>query len=123
VSCVGYLCLLEIDWQKAVVGNMSFRVLPNKCGAGIGSAALEAVTECCLDWGFERLRLDVAASNARAPRCYEKCGFRISGEFFRDAHLDGVDVSEAKYDFLRPHLSLGDGRYNLRFYWMERTRS
>lgn len=123
IPCVGYLCLVEIDWQSAAVGNMGYRIHPDWCGKGIGSAALSAVTDCCLACGFERLSLDVAASNSRAIRCYEKCGFQIIGEFFRDANLDGVDVTERKYDFLRPHLTGNYGRLDLRFYWMQRTRS
>jgi len=123
IACAGYLCLFEIDWQKATVGNMSYRIHPDWCGKGIGSAALKAVTELCLDCGFESLSLDVAASNTRAVRCYEKCGFRTTGEFFRDANLDGVDIGEPKYDFLRPHLASIDGHHDLRFYWMQRTRA
>jgi ribosomal protein S18 acetylase RimI-like enzyme len=57
--------------------------------------------------------LDVAASNARAIRCYEKVGFVRTGEIWRDAgNLNDVDISEPRYDFIRSHIRRGGGGAN-----------
>ena len=120
-ACVGYLALLKIDWCARVVGNLGIRVHPEHCGQGIGSAMLRAV----VDWGFRcglaTFRLDVAASNRRAIRCYEKTGFRHVGEIWRPASdLKDVDLSTSMYDFLRPHVRFADLRNpELKFLIME----
>jgi RimJ/RimL family protein N-acetyltransferase len=70
-----------------------------------------------------RWRLDVAASNARAVRCYEKVGFVRTGELWRDAsHLVAADLGAARYDFLRPHLRGKGSQLELRFWVMELVR-
>ena len=123
-ACIGYLALLEIDWCSGTVGNLGIRVHPSHCGEGIGTALLRSV----LHWGFERglasFRLDVAASNARAIRCYEKAGFREAGEIWRPApDLQRVDLSLRKYDFLRAHVRFADPhKPELRFLIMEAPR-
>jgi diamine N-acetyltransferase len=83
-AMVGRLNLREIDWfaRTAVVG-ISFR--PDRLGQGLGTDSLRAF----LEYYFRTLRmsalfLDVAAHNARARRCYEKCGFRYTGEHWGD---------------------------------------
>ena len=120
-ACVGYLALLEIDWRAGAVGNLGIRVHPAHCGQGIGSAMLRAV----VDWGFRcglaMFRLDVAASNRRAIRCYEKAGFKDAGEIWRLASdLRDVDLCTSMYDFLRPHVRAADSQDpELRFLIME----
>ena len=78
-----------------------------------------------LEWGFGHglvsLRLDVAAPNGRAIRCYQKAGFKGAGEIWRSApDLQDVDVSRSMYDFLRPHVrSAGSHEPQIRFLIME----
>jgi len=53
---------------------------------------------------FQELHLDVAASNVRAIRCYEKLGFQYAAEFYRPLSED-VDLSflsDERYGSLRP---------------------
>jgi RimJ/RimL family protein N-acetyltransferase len=116
---IAFLALTRIDWEEHIVGNMGYRVHPDWCNRGLGATILRAVSEWCFAHGFRALRLDVAASNARAIRCYEKCGFFMTGEFFQDPKLGNVDISSPEYDFLRPHLVMRDGQLMLRFLWME----
>jgi hypothetical protein len=64
----------------------------------------------------------VAASNTRAVSCYEKVGFKAVGEVWRDAvDLQGVDITEPRFDFLRSYLRLNEDVPKLRFTIMEIT--
>lgn len=117
---VGYLALVEIDWAGGVIGNMSYRVHPLWCDKGIGTRIMRTVAEWCFEHGFRTLRLDVAASNARAVRCYEKAGFVQTGEFWQDdPWLKTIDIADPKYDFLRPHVRFERDTPQTRFLWME----
>jgi RimJ/RimL family protein N-acetyltransferase len=117
------LALIDIDWQLRTVGNMGFRVEPSWCDRGIGTLLLHTVADWCFAQGIHSLRLDVAASNARAIHCYEKVGFAITGEFWRDAEdLRDVDTSQPAYAFVRPHLRRTGTTPQIRFWWMQRER-
>ena len=117
---IAYLALVEIDWAAGAVGNMAYRVEPTWCGRGVGTRVLSAVTSHFFRHGFRSLRLDVAASNARAIRCYEKAGFVRAGEFWReDPRLAEVDLDSSEWDFLRPHVRLDGPVPRIRFRWME----
>jgi len=117
---IAYLALVEIDWAGGTVGNMAYRVEPTWCGRGIGTCVLGAVRQHLFRHGFRSVRLDVAASNARAVRCYEKAGFEITGEFWRDdPGLAKIDLALPEWDFLRPHVRLDGPVPRLRFRWME----
>jgi RimJ/RimL family protein N-acetyltransferase len=115
---VGYLGLRCVDWQAGTVGKFGVRVHPDWCERGVGTSIIRAVTRWSFEHGFVSWRLDVAASNARAVRCYEKAGFVQMGELWRRAG-NLVDLSEPRYDFVRPHLREQGGRIELRFWVME----
>lgn len=117
---IGYLALVEIDWKNRIVGNMAFRISPNFCNQGTGTWFLRKVSCHCFQLGLVALRLDVAASNQRAVRCYEKSGYSITGEFWQDdLKLKELDLNLPKFDFLRPHVRFINEIPQLRFYWME----
>ena len=117
---IGYLALICIDWGKQTIGNMGFRIHPSWCDKGIGSLVIKRVSSWCIEGGISILRLDVAASNARAIRCYEKAGYVKTAEFWRDDEgLKSIDVNQPKYDFLRPHVRFDKNIHQLRFWWME----
>ncbi len=66
---------------------------------GCGAAAVREVCRIGFeDLGLHRIHLEVFAENARARRCYEKCGFRQEG-LHREAHwkrgrwLDSVSMA------------------------------
>jgi RimJ/RimL family protein N-acetyltransferase len=117
---VGCVALRSIEWETGTIGNVGVRVHPDWCSRGVGTSIVRLVTRWSFECGIARWRLDVAASNARAVRCYEKVGFVRVGEFWRDAsHLSKLDVDRPCYHFLRPHLR-GRGReLELRFWRME----
>jgi RimJ/RimL family protein N-acetyltransferase len=87
---IGETALREIDQRN---GNARFTIaIGNReyWGHGYGSDA----TRCLMRYAFEQLNLHridlfVHASNERAVRVYEKCGFRHDGRL-REAHyMDG----------------------------------
>jgi RimJ/RimL family protein N-acetyltransferase len=118
---VGYLALVEIDWATGSVGNMAFRVKPARCDQGLGTRVLQLVTRWCFEQGMARLRLDVAASNTRAIRCYEKADFIATGEFWReDEALRKMDLGRHEHAALRPHIRFVGSIPQVRFFWMER---
>jgi RimJ/RimL family protein N-acetyltransferase len=100
---VGRMNLREIDWfaRTAVLG-ISFR--PDRLGQGLGTEALGLLVTHC----FERLRmnalfLDVAAYNARARRCYERCGFHVIGEHWGESVPDVAGIfRDPRHAPLRP---------------------
>ena len=67
---IGYVALLDIDWVERRIGNVGLRVHPSWCDRGVGTLALATVAEWVFATGMRSLCLDVAASNARAVRCY-----------------------------------------------------
>jgi RimJ/RimL family protein N-acetyltransferase len=120
---IGYLSLVDIDWNRMIVNNMGFRIEPSLCGKGIGKKSMRTITQWCFENGFKKLRFDVAASNERAIRCYRSCGYREEGTFWRtDMTLERIDLNNAKYSFLRNHVRITNNVPELRFLWMERTK-
>ena len=122
-NVVGYIALLEIDWVSGVSLNMAVRLHPEYTNRGYGTDMLKLVSDWWFQNGMKKLRLDVAASNHRAIRSYEKAGFTNVGEFWGEApDLAGLDLDEPRYDFLRDHVKLEGDVPKIRFYWMEKTR-
>lgn len=119
-TAIGYLALVNIDWNQRVVGDMSLRLHPMWCDRGIGTLMLSCVSGWCFRSGIRALRLDVAASNRRAVRCYEKVGFRRIGELWREADdLRNADLNAPEYRFLREHVRTHCGSPVVRFWKME----
>ena len=64
---------------------------PEYIGRGYGRDALETF----LDWtfrilNFRRIKLETLATNERALRCYEACGFQREGLLREDEYTDGA---------------------------------
>lgn len=120
---IGYFVLVQIDWKGRRVGNMGCRLHPSWCDRGIGTSVMRTISNWCFDCGMKRVRLDVAAANPRAIRCYEKAGFVAAGEFWRDDNaLRTIGISRPEYDSLRPHVRWDGATPQVRFLWMELTR-
>ena len=118
---VGVIALTHIDRAAAMVGNMGVRIHPDHCGKGYGTETVGAVLKSTLDSGIRRIRLDVAATNERAIRCYDTCGMRVVEEFWRDG--DGpADSDDPRWQPLMRHLRRTGAGWAGRFYWMEIRR-
>lgn len=116
---IGYVAPNQISWAERVVGNVGLRVHPAWCNRGVGTGMLRLLSHWLFGFGFESIRLDVAASNIRAIRCYEKVGFMRTGELWRGApDLAGVDLGASRYESLRPHVRMKEATPQLRFWLM-----
>jgi len=116
---IGVHALVAIDWETATVANMGIRIRTDVCGRGYGQETLAALFAAVLDAGIRSIRLDVAATNQRAIRCYEKCGMRITGECWREHRGEPIVPSDSKWAFAMPHLREEGGKWMVRFHWME----
>ena len=119
---ISYFALHETGWAERTVGNVGFRLHPDWCNRGYGPRILRLAAGWCGDCGVRSIRLDVAAPNIRAVRCYEKAGMVKVSEFWQPAPgLASIDIADRKHDALRPHFRIQDGVPHVRFWWMELT--
>ena len=116
---IGVHAFARIDWGQAVVGNMGIRIRPDMCGQGYGSETLKPLLKAVLNSGIRSVRLDVAAPNEPAIRCYDKCGMRIVDEFWREHKGGAIDPSDPKWAPLLKHLRPEGHKWMVRFYWRE----
>ena len=119
-TAIGYVTLVDIDWEQKKAGNMGIRIHPAWCDKGIGTRMLQRLVNWWFEHGMRKLTLDVAATNQRAVACYSKVGFRQIGEFWREApDLNEVDLLDPCFAFLADHVRTVEGSRQIRFYWME----
>jgi ribosomal protein S18 acetylase RimI-like enzyme len=74
-------------WRHA--GRLGMGVHPVYRGAGLGRLLLEATLAEARTRGFERVELEVYASNAAARHLYDQAGFEVEGIRRRCRKLDG----------------------------------
>jgi RimJ/RimL family protein N-acetyltransferase len=124
-----------VDHRNAVIGviglvdagrgrspSLSIFLGAEYCGRGLGTDALRtllrhAFEEC----RYAAVRLQVAATNARARRAYERCGFRLAGTRYRPVEPEEslAFLDDPRYHHLRPCFRQADGRTFALFYDME----
>ena len=115
---IGVHAFVSIDWFKATVGNMGIRIRTDLCNQGHATETLAPLLKAVLGSGIGSIRLDVAATNQRAIRCYEKCGLQIVDELWRKG-TGPSDLADPKWTPMIPHLRRDGGKWMVRFYWME----
>lgn len=104
---IGTIGLHNIDWKNrnAMLG-ISIGA-PNSRSLGYGEDAIRTLLRFAFnELNLHRVALHVYAFNARAIRCYEKCGFKNEGamrEFiFREgAFHDALNMGILKKEFLK----------------------
>jgi RimJ/RimL family protein N-acetyltransferase len=69
---VGHAAIFPVNRQKC---EMLVVVCPGCQNAGIGTELVRSCVASAAELGFERIWLPVDATNVRARRVYEKCGF------------------------------------------------
>ena len=71
------------------VGRLGMGLLPEARGQGLGRRLILAAIDAARARGFERIELDVFASNTRAKALYEHIGFVVEGVRRRARKIDG----------------------------------
>lgn len=88
---IGSMALHPHANRRAGSGELGIAIYdPEYLGRGYGRDAIETF----LDWtfrilNFRRIKLETLATNERALRCYEACGFRREGLLREDDYTDG----------------------------------
>lgn len=119
---IGRLSLRQIHHPESAVLGIAFGA--DWVNQGYGTEALRAFARYYFDeMGFHTLLLDVAATNTRAVRCYEKCGFVKIAERHQPATWWEARVAQRPENaHLRCYLKRQFGRYWLLFYDMKLER-
>jgi len=81
-------------------GHVGMGLAPGARGRGIGRALLARALDDAFT-SFERIELEVLASNTRAERLYRRCGFVEEGRRRRARYLDGTFDDFVLYGLLR----------------------
>jgi RimJ/RimL family protein N-acetyltransferase len=121
---IGALSLREID--RPVSARLGIRLGADFVNRGYGSEALRLFLPYYFhNSDFERLFLDVAATNTRAIHVYEKLGFRQIDRHYRNvpSEHDLSFLEEEPYRKLRTYFRRHFGRMQLLFYDMLLERS
>ncbi len=82
---IGFCSVCDVTQSEAELGV----AIGNKVywGKGYGADVVNQLTEICFNnLGVKRVYLKVLPSNARAIKCYEKCGFMRSGYLALDGY-------------------------------------
>lgn len=79
--------LLEEPWQAdAPDGTRGIDITLASAGLGHGAKIVRAFANMLFAEGIGRLTIDPDVGNVRALRAYEKAGFRIFDESYKDSH-------------------------------------
>lgn len=117
---IGVVGLVDVDGAHRPL--LSVFLGSHYCDQGLGTEALRVlIRHAFVERGLAAIRLSVAATNARARRAYEKCGFHVTRRSYRPVAEDEslAFLDEARYRGLRRYLRQEDGCTYLLFYEME----
>lgn len=120
---IGSLTLREIDCRRSA--RLGITLGADYVSKGYGSEALRLFVDYYFEeMDFDRLVLDVCATNLRAVRTYRALGFRVTGERYRPAaHNSYLAIrKEHRYRHLRRFFRRQGTFYQVLFYDMELTR-
>ena len=93
----GIVQRLAVTDGRARVGR--FLIDPARRGEGIGERALKRFcTELFADGAVRAVVLNVYRFNAGALRCYEKCGFRVTGAYGEGTAWEGCGMELRRED-------------------------
>jgi len=99
---IGTCAILGI-WHRTRTGNVGIAIGDKRYWSrGYGTDALR--TLCAygfVELNLQRIGLRLDATNERARRCYEKCGFQVEGRLRRAAYSQGRYVDELVMGVLR----------------------
>ncbi len=122
---IGRISLREVD-EREPSARLGISLAQPYVGQGLGTEALRVFLDYYFGpLGFARMRLDVAAVNQRAVRCYERLGFRYLASEWRSAGHDPALrlLDDPQYRDLLPFFRCGRFDTQVEFYEMELTRA
>ena len=93
VGYVGYTHPTPLSTNKHVY-DINIAVHPNYQGKGVGRRLIGVVKEFASQNGIHKLSLRVLATNPKAIRLYESCGFQIQGRLVQEFLLKGTYVDD-----------------------------
>jgi len=123
MQVIGSLTLREIDSKRS--SRLGITVGADYVSQGYGTEALGLFLDHYFGkMGFARLVLDVAATNLRAVRCYQRLGFRHSDKHYRPASHPSYRIlrQEPRYQHLRQYFVRKGTFYQVLFYDLAMTR-
>lgn len=87
---IGLLSVKEMNGRNAS-GHLSIILKKSEWDKGYGEESIKTIMKVMFDRSnMHRIWLRVDERNARAIRCYEKCGFRSEGVLREDHYADGA---------------------------------
>ncbi len=120
---IGSLSLREIRGRESA--RLGITIGANDVGQGYGTDAIRTFLAYYFgELGFSTLYLDVSATNVRAIRCYEKCGFKYFSSHYRLAGSDErlAFLKKEKYRPFRRFFKREKGHNMALFYDMKIER-
>jgi RimJ/RimL family protein N-acetyltransferase len=121
---IGSITLRDVSrWRRMT--RLGIHLHPQRLGQGYGTEALRLFLDYYFGLatpqdalGYNLLKLDVAAYNKRAVRCYEKLGFRFVFEFWRP-NMTGIEwLKDDRFAHVREHVERRRGMERVRHYEM-----
>lgn len=122
---IGRLSLRDVD-ERGSCARLGISLAQPHVGQGLGTEALVVFLDYYFGpLGFARMRLDVAAVNRRAVRCYERLGFRYLESEWRSVGNDPALrlLDDPHYREMLPYFRRGRFETQVEFYEMELTRA
>lgn len=120
---IGSLTLREINGRHSA--RLGITIGADFVSQGYGTEALRLFLDFFFtEMGFERMELDVAATNIRAVRTYRSLGFREVGQHYRSANGFSYRIvqQEPQYRHLRQFFRRQGTLSQILFYDMAMTR-
>lgn len=122
---IGRISLREIDERKGQA-RLGIMFGAPYVGQGLGSESLALFLDYFFfELGFQRMVLDVAAPNQRAVRCYQRLGFCLAGDDWREAGslFDPQILNSNLYSELRQFFRSGQHGVWVQFFEMALLRA
>lgn len=99
---IGGCGINNIDWKNSVVTIGIFIGNKDYLSKGYGTDAMKVLVKFIFDeMNINKIKLNVYSFNARAIRCYEKCGFKKEGILRQEIFREGKYYDEIVMGILR----------------------
>ncbi|HPA46469.1 MAG TPA: GNAT family protein [bacterium] len=120
---VGWMVLSSL-YPQGNSAQLGIDLNPAYLYQGIGCDAIRTLLSVLFnEWGFQKMRLEVCASNLPAIRCYEKCGFQITGRKWGSEEYLSKELvfQDHRFDNVRRYYRLRDNTLETLYYDMTAT--